>query len=272
MDAFVMTDSMLTALETSFWVSLFAAPLGCFLIFRKLSFFGDALGHSTMAGIAVAYLLFGSSILPLSIGAAVSGILAAFVFQGASRVFQISSDIALTVTYSTFFALGLYLLSQEHVHLDNYLMGDLWNINPQMLWFVRIWAFVVWFVLGLRWKAMWLNAADPDLARSLGYSRSIQDFLVIGLVAISVVGMIQAVGVVLLTAYLVIPAAAALPWARSLKSLMLLSVAFALAGSFMGIFLAALEPAWHSGPCLALTSAILFAASHGVRWILRSAP
>jgi ABC-type Mn2+/Zn2+ transport system permease subunit len=53
--------------------------------------------------------------------------------------------------------------------------------------------------------------------------------------------------------------------------LMALSVVFALAGSFMGIFLAALEPAWHSGPCLALTSAILFAASHGLRWILRSA-
>ncbi len=266
-----MTESMLIALETSFWVSLFAAPLGCFLIFRKLSFFGDALGHSTMAGIAVAYLLFGSSIVPLSIGAAVAGILAAFVFQGASRIFQISSDIALTVTYSTFFALGLYLLSQEHVHLDSYLMGDLWNISPQMLWFVRFWAVIVWFVLGLRWRALWLNAADPDLARSLGYSKNFQDFLVIGLVAISVVGMIQAVGVVLLTAYLVIPAAAALPWARSLRSLMILSVGFAMLGSFMGIALAAIEPAWHSGPCLALTSAILFGASHGFRWILRSA-
>jgi len=263
------TETYFRVLEMGFWLSLFAAPLGCFLCFRRLSFAGDALGHATLAGVSVAYLFFGASFVALSVGAVCAAFLATFFLYVCEKAFKLPSDIALTVSYSSMFAFGLFLLSQRRLHLDHFLVGDIWGASAEALWFMRIWGLIVLGLIAFCWRPLWLSVIDPKLARSLGHSRWIADSVLLVMVSISVVGMLQAVGMVLMASYLVFPAATSLPWARSLSQMMMGAIISALVSSLIGVTVSIQYAGIGSGPLLALSAAGLFLISHLTRWILR---
>lgn len=252
------------ALEACFWLSLFAAPLGAMLIFRRLSFFGDALGHASLAGVAMAVLWAGQNPLALSAGALISVILSAGLLHFLEKRMRLPSDVAMTVSYSGFFALGLMLMFYTRSDLQHILFGDLWSMNIQMMWFLRVWAVVMIFVLLVFWKSLWLSVMDPLFTRTLGFKTGRLDLFFLALTAISVVGMIQSVGVVLVAAYFVLPASTVLPWARSLRQYLLGSIGVAFLSGVLGL--------WCShrfqipaGACIALMAFCLLIVSHGVK-------
>lgn len=265
----ILSADSFRVFEMTFWLSLFAAPLGCFLCFRRLSFVGDALGHSTLAGVSIAYLFFGASFFALSLGAVAAALAATALLYIFERVFKLPSDTALTVSYSSLFALGLFLLARAQLHLDHFLVGDIWTANIQALWFMRIWGIIVVGVIIVFWRRLWLEVIDPQLARSLGYKNWISDLILLVLVSISVVGMLQVVGMVLMASYLVFPAATSLPWARSLSQMMIGAILSALVSSFLGVIVSSFFTGFVSGPLLALSAAFIFLLSHLSHWILR---
>ncbi len=256
----------LRAFEAAIWLSLFGAPLGSILIFRRLSFFGDALGHSSLGGIAVAFLLFHESILALSLGALISVLLTVFVLFWLEHKAKLPSDLAMTVSYSGLFAFGLLFLgaAEDSEHLEHILLGDIWNLRDDMLWFIRAWAVVVTSFLMVAWRPLWATVMDAGFSRSLGFSTQWMDALLLIVVSISVVGMIQSVGVVLVAAYLILPPAAALPWVRSLRGLCFASVSMAGISSILGISIALLV-ALPAGPCIALSSFVIMMMSQVVK-------
>ena len=263
----------LPAFEASLWLSLYAAPIGCFLVFRRLSFFGDALSHATLAGVALALLIWKDSPLAILIGALVSVLLTAAMLRWFENKAKLPPDVALTVSYSGVFALGLLLLrSSDEEHAEHILFGDILQISSSMLWFHRLWAVVALLTIVYFWRPLWAFVTDGIFARSLGYRVGMLDALFLALTAVSVVGMIQSVGVILVAAYLILPAATALPWARSLVSLVGFSVLFALISSFCGLCIVA---EWTEGilqkspgPWMAFSAFLILVLSHLTRLLL----
>jgi ABC-type Mn2+/Zn2+ transport system permease subunit len=263
METLVETSSLQQVLEACFWLSLFAAPWGTFLVYRRLSYFGDAVGHSSLLGVAVAFLAFGLSPIALAIGALASVMLTSFLLQILEKKGRIPADVALTVTYSGLFSLGLLVLDHSKQHIEHFLFGDIWSLDTRMLWFLRLWAVLVLVYSIVWWKPLWATVQDQRFAKLLGFStRSVQVmFLVI--TSVSVVGVMQTVGIVLVTAFFVLPAVITMPWARSLQSLVWGAMLAALTFSFCGVLLS-LHFHLSAGPCIAFSGFLLALVSNAI--------
>ncbi len=265
---------MTLSLEALLWLSLFAAPLGCFLIFRRLSYYGDALSHSTLAGIAAAYFLVGSEVWALALGALLAAVIGGILMSFFERLWKIPTDLALTVSAFGLFALGLYLseggTSHGRVDLEHILVGDLSRISEGAVKALRFWGSLVLLVVLIFWKQLWASVIDPTFAQIRGVRTKWMDYLLISFVGISVVGIMQAVGIVLVGTFLVIPAGAILPWARSLPQFFGFTILFALLASLgsMG-WSSRADDLTVSGPQLALTFFLLFGLSYLLHWALK---
>jgi len=296
--------------ELLFWLCLSAAPLGAFLIFRKMSFVGDALAHATLAGTALVFIFYGQNFWLLSLGALVSGFSALWLSNFLERRVHWNADLCLSLAYSFFLAIGLFIMAkhqmedrvaESHQHeepheeahhegehhevhseveahqphpghdshgheLEELLMGDLQQVKAEDLWMNRIWAIIVLGLLIFFWRQLWLSVIEPKLARSLGYSVRLIDLLLMAIVSVSVVAMMRSVGVILVSTYLILPAASALPWARSLLQLFLLSVLMALMASLLGFSLLQSGQSLPPGPLLALSAFGILAISLVLRY------
>lgn len=263
----VLTGISAASIEATFWLSLFAAPLGSILIFRRLSFFGDALSHASLSGITLVYLFVSASLAWISVGALLSVLLTTALFRGLEKWGSLPADLALTVSYSGMFALGLIMMKSGDLELEHFLLGSLAEVHDEHLWFLRLWTLVSLGVLAIFWKPLWAMAVDLKFAKGLGLRTSRIDFLFLVLTSVSVVGVIQSVGVVLVATYFVFPAVSSLPWVRSLRSLALMSCLVALVSSFAGLFLAHafdLQP----GPSIAVAGFSLVLLSYTGRRLI----
>jgi zinc transport system permease protein len=251
-------------LESLFWISVLGPVLGGFVVFRRLSFAGDAMGHASLAGVATAAVLTAGSVWFLSMGAIVS-VMAAFAFlRWLEKKIHFSSDLALTVASVLFFAWGLFLLGQSPGRLESNLLGNLFMPSEDQVIFLRAWTCIVLGLILILWRPLWLLVIDKKLARSLGYSLISIEIIFMGLLAVTIVGLMQTVGVLLIGSYLVLPAAGAVVWARSLTQLLLLSVFMACLGSALGLSIILWRPDFQSPALLALTQGLLMMISFTV--------
>lgn len=217
------------------------ALLGCFLLLRRLSLLGDAIGHGILPGIAVAVLFTGRiTSLALMIGAVVFGLLTAFLAQTLHSLGKVTEDASLGVVFTSLFALGVLLLTGflpgvdvdpnciffgivEGVPVDTFaFLGlDIPRVFPTMF----LGLLLTLGCLLLLWKEFKLAAFDPGFAQASGFPPLILHYLLIGLVAAGIVTAFEAVGSILVLAMLVVPAATAhlltdrLPWMLVLASL-----------------------------------------------------
>lgn len=258
----------LTTLEALFWLSLLSPTLGVFLLQRRLSFYGDALAHAAVGGLGFVVFFGGQMIWLLSLGALASVLMTAALILAFEKFFRISTDLAMTAAYSGLLSLGLLLLGQEGHHLEGIFVGDLRGLQTSQLAFLRYWTlFVLGFII-LYLRPIWLSLVDPVWARILGWKVGFWDLCFLALAAISVVSIIQAVGVILVAAFLVLPAASALAWARSFKQNLFLSWAFAMATVVIGWFVGG-NIQGSLGPLLAMIAFSLFVLSHLCALVIR---
>ncbi len=255
--------------EALILLSIFAAPLGCLLIFRRMSYFGDALGHSALAGVVVIYLMGWQSPWALSAGAIASVLLTSQILKFLESQFRLPTDLALTVSSAGMLGLGILLSASAPIQLEHLLVGDLAAINESMVWFLRLLAVVMLSFLIFMWKPLWASVIDARFARSLGFSSHRFDFLLLALTSVTVVGLIQSVGAILVATYLVFPAAASLAWAKSLRSLVVSSIVFALASSFFGAY-ASMRLQFAPAPAIATFGFLATLLSHGVARLIPS--
>jgi manganese/iron transport system permease protein len=195
------------ALLAASLVGLTCAALGVYVVQRRMAFIGDALAHTTLPGLVVAYL-FGWS---LSLGGMAAAVTAAVAIGWVSRRQKVKEDTAIGVVFTGMFALGILLMSRARSFRDlsHMLFGNVLGVAPEDLWLIAGVAGVVLLALLLFHKELELTSFDTTHAEVIGIRSDRLRLLLLGLLALAVVTGIQAVGVILTNALLVTPAATA---------------------------------------------------------------
>lgn len=195
------------ALLAAALVGLTCAVLGVYVVQRRMAFIGDALAHTTLPGLVVAYL-FGWT---LSLGGMAAAVTAALAIGWVSRRQKVKEDTAIGVVFTGMFALGILLMSRARSFRDlsHMLFGNVLGVTPEDLWLIAGVAGVVLLVLLLFHKELELTSFDATHAEVIGIRSDGLRLLLLGLLALAVVTGIQAVGVVLTNALLITPAATA---------------------------------------------------------------
>lgn len=289
------TDSLLTLLDTSALrtvalgaagLGLVAGAVGAFAVLRRQSLQGDMVSHAALPGVAVAFLLGGESPAALVAGGAVAGWVAMVLVGVVSRRSRVPFDAALGGALAVFFGLGLVLMTyiQRHVEgasrspLERYLFGQAALLREEDLRAIGAVGAGALLILAASWKELKLLSFDPDYAASLGLPVRRLDLLLTTLTVVAVVIGLKAVGVVLMTALLIAPAAAARQWTNRLGRMVVLAGLFGalagLAGTVLSHVLSGL-PGVRSvptGPTIVLCAtalvvvSLLFGTARGIVW------
>lgn len=246
-----------------------AGVLGCFAFLRKRSLMGDALAHAALPGVCIAYLLTGVKSQGLFIiGALVSGLIASYVLNAIVRHSRIKEDAAIGLVLSVFFGVGIMLLTYiQHLPmgnqtgLDKFLFGQAASLIGSDLYLFSGLAVAVIGVVLLAYKEFKLIAFDPGYADTIGVPVRGMDMLLTVLIVTVVTAGLQAVGVVLMAAMLITPAAAARQWTDRLWGMLLLAGTFGAASGGVGAIASAVAPRMPTGPWIVMAVTLLFAVS-----------
>ncbi len=260
--------------------------VGVFMLLRKRALIGDVVGHSALPGIAIAFIACevlapgtGKNLPALVIGAFLSAMAGAICVMLIDRYTPLRSDAAMAITLSLFYGLGAVLFSvimriptAAAAGLGSYLNGKTATLVTSDVWVFGIAAAVLSVLTLLLLKELSLLCFDEDFAASTGWPVRVLDALLISMVvAVTIVGM-QTVGLILVVAILIIPAASAQFWTDNLRRLMVVSSILGAAAAGAGTMLSALFPRLAAGPVIVLCGSVLFALSlligpqHGYLW------
>lgn len=244
-----------------------AGVAGSFAVLRRRSLVGDMLAHASLPGVCAAFMLTGSrNLLGLSLGALASGLLAILLMTLVTRWTRTKEDAAIGIMLSSFFGLGVVLLSiitrspqgGNSAGLNSYLFGEPGNMVDNDLFILVIVTGLVLLTVGLFFKEFKLAAFDSGFAQSQGWPAGWLDLAMMAIVAaVTIVGL-PIVGVILMAAMIILPASTARMWTHRLYIVLLLAGVIGAATGAIGIRLASSAPA---GPCIVLTGATIFLAS-----------
>lgn len=233
-----------------------SALVGCFTFLRKKALVGDAIAHAVLPGVCLGFLLGGNKNPLLLVGGAfITGWLSVVALDYMTRHSKIKEDTATAIVLSVFFGIGIFLLTMiqgsgnaAQAGLNNFLFGKAASLLPQdILVFGCIAVFLIFCVLAF-YKELKIITFDPAFARASGIPVNLLDLLLTSLTVLAVVVGIQAVGVVLMAAMLITPAAAARYWTDRLGVMLLLAAAFGVFSGFAGTWISLLAPAMPTGP------------------------
>ena len=257
-----------------------SGSLGTYAVLRRQSLLGDAISHAALPGIALAFLLTGSKApLVLTLGAAAAGWAATLVVMAVVRATRVKYDSALGLALSVFFGAGLVLLTfiqqrpdARQAGLDTYLFGQAAALlERDVVTMAALGALAVVTALAL-WKQFKLISFDPDFAGSLGLRVRAYDIVLTALLVVAIVIGLQTVGVVLMSAMVVAPAAAARQWTDRLGAMMALAALFGVVAGVGGAVVSAQAERMPTGPTIVLwlstlvVCSLLLAPRRGILW------
>lgn len=245
------------------------AVVGSYMVLRGMAFFGDALAHAMLPGLALGYLVHGSARGPLFWWGLATAILAAFGIGSLSKGQRIRSDTAIGIVFAGLFALGVALISTVRsytVDLAHFLFGDVLSVTSADLTRVALFSAFVLICVALFYKEFLVLAFDPILAITLRLPRQLFEYLLLLLIAVSVVIALQSVGVALTVALLITPAATASLLTKRLPTMMALGALIASVCGVVGLYLS-YYLSLASGAAIVLTNTLVFVAV----WLMRRA-
>lgn len=251
------------ALYAAIIVGILCPVLGTFVVLRGMAFLGDALAHIILPGVVIAFLL-GA---PIMLGALVMGVLTAVGIGAISERAQLREDSTIGVVFAGSFALGIALLSATDgyaVDLSHFLFGNLLGVSRTDLFVMLGISALVIGVVVLFFKELQAISFDRTLARTLRLPVRFFDYALLILIALTIVVALEAVGVSLMLAMLVTPAATATFFTNRLQPMMLCSAAIGVFSGIIGLY-ASFYPNIASGPAVVLTATLLFAVGFLVR-------
>jgi manganese/zinc/iron transport system permease protein len=246
-----------------------SGALGTFAVLRRQSLLGDAISHAALPGIALAFLATGEKLpLVLMLGALAAGWLAALFVSSVTRTTRIPYDSALGIVLSVFFGIGLVLLTfiqklpnAQQAGLSAFLFGQAAALLEEDVLAMVVLGLIALVGLAVFWHPFTLLAFDREYGRSIGYPMRLFDFLLTSLIVLAIVLGLQTVGVVLMSAMLVAPAAAARQWTDRLGAMVGLSAAFGAGAGVAGAYLSSLEARLPTGPTIVLCMGVGVAIS-----------
>ena len=254
----MLDDFILRAALAGLGVALAAAPLGCFVVWRRMAYFGDATSHAAILGVALAL----ATELPVFAGVLAVALAMALLISTLSER-NVSSDTLLGVLAHSALALGLVavsLIEGVQVDLESYLFGEILAVTVQDLIVIWTGAGLVAALLIWRWQALLTSTLSPDLATASGISPRREQMILTLAMAVTVAVAIKVVGALLIAAMLVIPAATARPFARTPEAMAGIAIIIGSLSALGGLACAFVfdTPA---GPSIVTFAAALFALS-----------
>ncbi|RWL05569.1 MAG: metal ABC transporter permease [Mesorhizobium sp.] len=225
---------MVNALIASVLVAVPTALLSCFLVLKGWSLMGDAISHAVFPGVVIAYILG----FPYSIGAFAAGMVCALATGFLKDNSRIKQDTVMGIVFSGMFGFGLvlYVKIQSDVHLDHILFGDVLGIGLRDIVETGLIAAITAGIIGIKWRDFLLHAFDPAQARAVGLRVNLLHYGLLCLISLTVVGALKAVGIIMAIAMLIAPGAIAFLLTRKFSAMLILSVAIAVAASFLGVY------------------------------------
>ncbi|MCB2108007.1 MAG: metal ABC transporter permease [Rhodobacteraceae bacterium] len=249
-------DYVIRAVLAGFGAVLVAGPLGCFVVWRRMAYFGDTLSHAALTGVALGFLLN----IDLTVGVIATGVVIGLALLGMQTSTRVATDTLLGILSHSALAVGLIVVSfLENVRIDlmGYLFGDILAVSRWDLAWIYGGGLAVLGTLAALWKPLVALTVNPDLARAEGIPDTILRVVFISLMALTVAVAMKIIGVLLITALLLIPPAAARRFSATPEAMAALSVitgAIAVAAGLGASF------RWDTptGPSIVAAAAVLF--------------
>lgn len=280
---FSMQDDVVrTALLGSVFLGVSCGLLGSFIVVRKLSLFGDTLSHAVLPGVAIGYLVAGEKDpLAIFIGATLAGILGTVMVNLIKKTTHIKEDSSLGMVLAGFYGVGIVLMNRiqklptgTQSGLDKFLFGQAAALSPTEVWMIAGVAVAAVLMVLLFFRQFLIGSFDIGFARAMGLPAGLFHYLLMMLLAFTVVVSLQAVGAVLVSAMLVIPAASAYLLTDRMHLMLVLASAFGIFSGVLGAFFSFLGNSLPTGPLMVLaassvfTLSFLFSPKHGLvsRW------
>jgi manganese/iron transport system permease protein len=255
-------EFMQRAMVAAVLVGIVSGVIGCFVVVRGMSFFGDALAHSILPGVAGAYIISGSGAdSALFAGGLLAGVASALGIGWLTRDNRLKEDTAIGIVFVAMFALGIAIISHDAraygrdlVHI---LFGNILGISNTDIGIISLCVFIVVGIVVLLYKELLLISFDPDLARTLRLPSESLRMLLLVLIAVTIVTSLQIVGITLTLAMLITPSATARLLTQRMHQMIIIAALLGAASGVIGIYLA-----YHlsiaTGPAIVLTVTAIF--------------
>lgn len=234
-------------------ISLSAAPVGVFLMLRRMSLTGDAMAHAILPGAAVGFLIAGLSIEAMTIGGIIAGCTVAFLSGAVSRLTDVGEDTSMAAFYLISLAAGVLIISVNGSQVDllHVLFGSALALTDAALYLLAVICSITLLVLASLFRPLVVECMDSQFLQSVSRLSPVAHFSFLVLVVLNLVGGFNALGTLMSVGMMILPSAAARYWVKSLDMLLLLSCLIALTGCYAGL-LVSFHVGWPTSPSIIL--------------------
>ncbi|MGF1444810.1 MAG: metal ABC transporter permease [Pikeienuella sp.] len=243
-------------------IAVGATPVGVFLLLRRMSLTGDAMAHAILPGAAVGYVIAGLSLTAMTIGGLIAGMAVALFSGFVSRATPLREDASLAAFYLISLAAGVLIVSMRgsNVDLMHVLFGTVLALDDAALILLCSIASVTVLVLAALFRPLVLECADPEFLRSVSGLSAVTHFAFLALAVLNLVGGFHALGTLMIVGIMILPAAAARFWARSVGSMIAVAVTIAIVASVFGLLLS-YHHSLPTGPAIILSAGVAYVLS-----------
>ncbi|MCX8745965.1 MULTISPECIES: metal ABC transporter permease [Snodgrassella] len=255
-------DFMRYALCSIVFLALGTAPVGVFLMMRRMSLVGDALGHAILPGAAAGYMLAGLSLPAMSLGGFIAGLLMALLAGLASRFANVREDASFAAFFLTCLALGVVLVSRggNSVDLLNLLFGSILSVDKSALTLVAIVSSISMLVLAVIYRPLMLESIDPLFLRAVNGKGTLWHIIFLILVVMNLVAGFQALGTLMSVGLMMLPAISARLWQKSMGGILMIAAIIAVLCGYIGLLLSFYIDL-PSGPAIILCCGLVYILS-----------
>jgi zinc/manganese transport system permease protein len=259
---FVEFEFMRRALVGAIALSLGGAPIGVFLMLRRMSLMGDAMAHAILPGAAIGFLMFGLQLVPMTVGGIVAGFAVVLAAGVVARFTALKEDASLAAFYLISLAFGVIIVSLRgsNVDLMHVLFGTVLALDDPTLLLLAGITTVTLLALAVMWRPLVLECVDPGFLRSVSGAGAAAHLVFLGLVVLNLVAGFHALGTLLAVGLMMLPAIAARFWGRDVTTLCAIAMLFGIVSGYAGLVLS-YNMSTPSGPSIVLMAGLIYAVS-----------
>lgn len=259
---FTEFEFMRRALAGIVALSLGGAPIGVFLMLRRMSLVGDAMAHAILPGAAIGFLLSGLNLFAMTFGGLIAGFAVAILAGVVSRVTELKEDASLAAFYLVSLALGVTIVSMKGTNIDllHVLFGNILAMDDRTLLVIAFNATLTLVALAVIWRPLVIECVDPLFLRTVSRAGAPAHLAFLALVVINLVNGFHALGTLLAVGLMILPAGIAKFWARDISGMMMVAVSSAMLSGYVGLVLS-YQAGLPSGPAIILVAAVLYLGS-----------
>ena len=259
---FTEFEFMRRALAAVIALALGGAPIGVFLMLRRMSLVGDAMAHAILPGAAIGFLLSGLSLFAMTAGGLIAGFTVAILAGLVARNTELKEDASLATFYLASLALGVTIVSIKGTNIDllHVLFGNILAMDDPTLLVIACNATMTLIVLAVIYRPLVIESVDPVFLRTVSRAGAPAHLVFLALVVVNLVNGFQALGTLLAVGLMILPAGIARFWSRDLTGMICIAVVSAIVAGYAGLVLS-FQTKVPSGPAIILVATLLYMAS-----------